>query len=320
MIFKNALHTILRKFLFDKPRFDENKTFFAEQRLIEHSKKISETANDFSLTTWESFITQISERVLSEPIENLLTWPEIKGSMFVSNAKYVRKELKSLRSKDNWNSLKSVCAEIDVGSPRVFGFYPRASGNLIHHAYLASLLEDLLSIKIKGLDFVFEFGGGYGNMAKVFHKMGFLGTYHIFDFEIFSLIQTWYLTKCGLNINGADSINDNKAPNIQCLNSPNEVINNPSNSDWPESLFIGTWSFSETPINYRKLFEGPISNFHYVFITFQNNIEDIDNVEYFNTLSKSLTTHTVNIEPLPYQKNNFVFTARKKIDTLANAK
>jgi len=311
MKLKNILHSILRKFLFHKPCFDKNKVLYAEKCLIEQSKGITAKTSDSSLTTWTIFIKQISDRVLSESIETLLTWPEIRGSMFVSNAKYVRKELESLRSRDNWNSLKKVCVEVDVANPRVFGFYPRASGNLIHHTYLASMLEDLLSIDINELDFVFEFGGGYGNMAKVFHRMGFSGVYRIFDFKLFSLIQTWYLTKCGFNLQGTDSITNKKLPIIKCISSLDDVIDNPENLGWAKSLFLATWSLSESPINYRDIFEGYIDNFSYVFITFQNKFEDIDNEEYFNLLTTKLTNHRTLITPLPYQNNNFLFFAER---------
>ena len=45
---------------------------------------------------------------------------------------------------------------------------------------------------------------------------------------------------------------------------------------------------SETPINYRKKFNNIIQNSKYIFISFQQKFENIDNLKYFNDLKNKL--------------------------------
>ena len=54
-------------------------------------------------------------------------------------------------------------------------------------------------------------------------------------------------------------------------------------------LFLANWSLSETPINYRKKFFIKIKNSKYIFISFQEKFENLNNLEYFNNIKKLLS-------------------------------
>ena len=57
------------------------------------------------------------------------------------------------------------------------------------------------------------------------------------------------------------------------------------------TLFIATWSLSESPIEIRKLFESILQQFKFILIAYQSNYNGIDNNEYFNTIVKNMDNY-----------------------------
>ena len=51
---------------------------------------------------------------------------------------------------------------------------------------------------------------------------------------------------------------------------------------------MANWSLSETPISYRKKFFIKIKNSKYIFISFQEKFENLNNLKYFNDMKKLL--------------------------------
>ena len=85
-------------------------------------------------------------------------------------------------------------------------------------------------------------------------------------------------------------------------------------------IFIANWSISETPINFRKKFEVIIKNSKYILISFQENFENLNNLNYFTNLKKKISRDfKVNIIKNKFYKgnifkkqNHFYFLAKKK--------
>ena len=59
-----------------------------------------------------------------------------------------------------------IILEIQLGT-----FYIQKVRNKINHVYHLSILEDYLNIDLSKINYVFEFGGGYGCMARIFLKL-----------------------------------------------------------------------------------------------------------------------------------------------------
>ena len=131
-------------------------------------------------------------------------------------------------------------------------------------------------INLKKIDEVFEFGGGYGCMARVFTKINKNIKYTIFDTEIVNLIQFYYLKSLNLEV----GFNQEKIRLIYQQNYKIKKIKN--------SLFIANWSISEIPLNYRKKFIKEILRREYFLISFQEKFENIDNFKYFLKLQSKL--------------------------------
>lgn len=115
-------------------------------------------------------------------------WPTIQATMYIGQAPYIQLELDEVLQLYDSN----IC------EPGKFFHEPTEwnglSTNLIHQAYHLVQFETRLGIRIRELDTIIEFGGGYGAMALVAFRMGFEGDYYIYDFPEFSILQRYYLS------------------------------------------------------------------------------------------------------------------------------
>lgn len=260
-----------------------------EQELIEDLNKTfqklpyEEVADcSQSETIWKKNINTLRELVLTENPRKFLRWNIILNTMFVGNENYVAAELRHLRAKTDWNERwQKAIEEIDTGSPLPFNKYPRSSGNLIHHAYHMSQFEENTGIPVDKIEFVCEFGGGYGCMCKLFHNLGFKGKYVIFDFPHFTALQKYYLKTIGIPVQTFDQFQsaDNGVLCISDIEDMKEII--PTNSNYSNSLFIAMWSISETSLHIRNSILPLVSYFDAIFIAYQDNFGEMDNIRFF---------------------------------------
>ena len=92
---------------------------------------------------------------------------------------------------------------------------------MIHHAYHLAQFEEKTRTQVHEIDFVLEFGGGYGSMCRLFYNLGFRGRYVIFDLPSFSALQIYYLKTLDLPV---QPINELKSrTGIVCV-SDNTVL------------------------------------------------------------------------------------------------
>jgi len=129
-------------------------------------------------------------------------------------------------------------------------------------------------------------------MCKVIKNQNNEIDYTIFDFEEFNLLQRYYLNE--------NNISDTKFCNtIQTL----------ENRQY--DLLVATWSLSEAPRNIREDFLGGIkaSNF---LIAYQGSFEGVNNNEFFNYMSSSISEikwYNIPIEHIGNQ--NYLFGVKK---------
>ena len=302
---KSALQRISSSLFHKKAQYGSAAAVRAENDLVRYASQFKVSPdNKEAIDTWNMFCINVSKHVANGDLKKFLQWPEIRGAMFVSNSKFAKSEFTVLRKSKDWRTRwQSASREVSVGCPQVFVKDLGTSGNLIHHSYLLSLVEDALKYPVSQFNYVFEFGGGYGDMAKLFGNLGFSGVYTIFDFELFSRIQNWYLSCLGFNtfINSSALLATTDSPCFQLVYDEALLSQISDAAQKQNSLFIATWSFSETPIEFRERFERLISDFQTVLITYQHRIEEIDNVSYFNSLQERLPEHEWLHIKLPFQ-------------------
>ncbi len=231
--------------------------------------------------SWIENINYLRELMVSgNPIE-FLRWQPIKKTMFVSNDGYIVLELNSLRNQDDWHKRwRGAIRESRIGHPIPFWLYPRSSGNLIHHAYHLAQFERKTGRNIDKPDFVFEFGGGYGSMCRLFHNLGYKGRYLVFDLPEFSALQRSYLLSIGLPVNDVSSFNSSRA-GVSCISDIDELTRIIKNINGKNALFISTWAISETSESLRNLILPLINHFDYFLIAYQDKFCEVDNIEFF---------------------------------------
>jgi len=226
-------------------------------------------------------------------IKNFLRESFIQKMFFLHNRFFVYSELINLKNNKKWPLYKGLIKEDSIGNPIRYFLYQNSSGNRINHVYHLSVLSKELEIDLTEIKEVFEFGGGYGCMARIFSKINQKIKYTCFDTHYVNLLQYYYLKHNNLDVGFTEKNNYALISNLKKFK-----INYKKNY---KSLFIGNWSLSETPTNFRKKFIPIIKKNHFILICFQEKFEDIDNLKYFNNL-KSEISDTFKIKIL---KNKF---------------
>lgn len=144
---------------------------------------------------WLSHRLRLREHILN-PSEGdvqsypawFMYWSTIQATMYVGQAPYIQRELEAvleLYPSDICKLSKFFHEPVDWNG---------LSTNLIHQAYHLVQYESKLNIRIRDLDTIIEFGGGYGAMALVAFRMGFNGIYYIYDLPEFSILQQYFLS------------------------------------------------------------------------------------------------------------------------------
>lgn len=263
---------------------------------------------------WNKNRNKLRRFILEGNIEQFLTWDVITETMFVGNAPYIKQELKSLKMRSEWASRWApAILEYPIGSPKKCSYYRKSSGNRIHTAFHLAHFEEWAGVRVEDIQCVIEFGGGYGCMCHQIHKLGFCGHYSIIDLPELSALQKYYLRSLSLDVvddldmfpnvnkNGIYSISD-----IEVLTKLNYDVSG-------RSLFIATWSLSETGANFREyVMSFPvIAQADYYLISYQNIFGEIDNIHFFNewcSRQKNVTWRSLEIPHLP--GNYYLFGKR----------
>lgn len=253
---------------------------------------------------WTDHVERLKERVLTRDPREFLRWDVIRDTMSVQNAKYVTAELNHLKTTHDWNNVwKKAIRECEAGHPIPFPLCPRSSGNLIHQAYHLCALREVTGIRLDEVDAVFEFGGGYGCICGLLHNLGFKGKYLIYDLPPLCFLQKFFLRLSGIPVCTGDSFHGKErgvlsVSNIEHLKT---IIDN--NFDTTRSLFIGTWSLSESPVALRILILPVVLRFRFVLIAFQDYFGHTNNIEFFSAWLKdqdgTMQWHQQEIDHLP---------------------
>ena len=294
------LTNFLRKLLtllscwYPNQKVSEVKDFKLRKELEIKLKKFSITKKNLK-KTHQKFNKQIFDLLRDKNIKDFLRYSFIQKMFFLHNRFFIFKELILIKKSHKWSFYKKILKEDDVGNPIRYFLYFNSSGNRINHVFFLFLIEQQLKIDLKNkIKRVFEFGGGYGCMARIFSKINKKIKYVCFDTYYVNLLQYYYLSHNNLNVGFS------RHRNYFLMSQLKKNIN------FKNDLFIANWSLSETPINYRKKFNNIIQNSRYIFISFQQKFENIDNLKYFHDLKNKLKKkYKIIILKNKFYKGNF---------------
>lgn len=302
-----------------------NKTEINETTLAEELRKtvaeiVGSSTDKIGVDgAWLSNSDRLCQRILTSDPADFLKWDVISRTMVVGNAEFVPLELAFLQALPDWKSRwENAIKESLVGSPDMFPGFPSSSGNLIHLAYHLANFETKTGTSISESGFILEFGGGYGNMCRLVHNLGFKGRYVIFDLPPLSALQRFFL-----NMNGIPAVHTAKpfktAPNdVICVSEFEQLQTIFSDRvNFVDAAFIATWSLSEAPIVLRGALLPLVKQFKAFLIAYQGLFGDVDNAGFFEDWANSMKAiewHRWKIPHIPNQryKDNYYLMGKKR--------
>ncbi|RKY23569.1 MAG: hypothetical protein DRP62_05665, partial [Planctomycetota bacterium] len=176
--------------------------FFDQKDLIDSLRSRIESKPEPKVITdseaekaWVDYRIRFRKAILEDDITDFMNWEVIKSTIYQGPR---REELEFLKNLPTWSEFRNALYESFVGNPKRYPLYPLSSGNQIHQAYTLAQLTETGGCPVKGLPQIVEFGGGFGSMCKLIHKLGFKGRYIIFDLPELSAMQEYYLKATGI--------------------------------------------------------------------------------------------------------------------------
>jgi hypothetical protein len=277
---------------------------------IEFFFKKNNIRNSNKLKTHVIFNNYIEKLIIEKRFSNFLQESVIQKIFFVHNRIYILFMLVKIIFNKN-KLYKKLLLEDNVGNPVRYFLYPESSGNRIREVYHLLNFEKFIKIPLYEIKSVLEFGGGYGNMARLFHRINKSVNYTIFDTFHVNLLQYYYLKMLKI----PSGFNNNKNINL------NYDISKCSSSNKRKKLFIANWSLSEAPIKLRTIIFNKIVNFDYILISYQEKFENINNHLYFSNIANNFNRNKfiVRLFKIPFMNflglsNNNYYLFIKKIN------
>jgi hypothetical protein len=256
---------------------------------------------EFLMSFWDQQNTELENVFLPNLPYDFFDNSIIRDTMFVSPSQgWVNLELEFLK-KHYKSRLPLLAQEDKLGNPEILPEAYNSSSNLIHHLYHFAKFEKATGQKMAEVTSVVEWGGGYGNMAKLYKRLNPQGTYTIIDTGLFCAIQWLYLStlmpKDSVNIiaKNTDKISSGKINIIPLRYLKNHI---PSGE-----LFISTWGLSEST-KYAQDFvvKNEWFSARKILVGFQKSTNDLSHASRLGKLAKE---EGARIEETEFIKNNY---------------
>ena len=231
--------------------------------------------------SWENYFIDAILHELRQAPAAFLRMPTISRALHPNQQGLASDYLLDLR-RDSFSRLNILprLHDIPMGNPYLCHGFPLASPVSVQHAYYFMLMNKYLHIIMHENDItrIVDFGGGYGNFCRLAYTFGYSGHYTIIDFPEIHALQRHYLSY---------GIGRHLIDKLQFITT--EELHKISNNN--NSLFIATFSLSETQLEIRRRIYPILSGCDYFFIAYNNKFDGIDNLEYFSNLASSLKQH-----------------------------
>jgi hypothetical protein len=302
-------------FLFNK----KNLIDLSEKKLLKKIYYISikfkpkNYSNSFDI--YNIFSQKLLKIIFEKKLTNFLRFSFIQQTLYIHNRFFLLFYLKKLlRDEFNWKKL--LFDNDNTGSPIKYFLYPKTTGNLIFQCFHLQSFKDFLESNCFDFDNIFEFGGGYGGMAKIFIRCNKKSKYFIFDLFELSLLQFYFLKKNNFDVGILNCLKNKKNYQIYLIFKyeffHKTILNLQQNK---KNLFIANWSISEIPLSFREDVIKTISIIDYKFITFSNVFENVDNMRFFKNLkiNELKNNRKCVIKKIDHYGNNFYFFTKPKI-------
>lgn len=253
---------------------------------------------------WESLNQKLEKALLPFPSWNFLQQPTISQSMVITRGGLLMDvEIEKLK-KIYGTEMKRIVRENALGSPLLAAPCILSSHNNIHHAYHIARWCEVSNKDLRLISSVIEWGGGYGNFAKIFLRQSSQTTYTIIDTPLMCCLQWFYLSI----VLPDSTINLVSAPNQQLITNGINIIPIGLIADVPLKceLFISTWALSESSDYAQDFVIGKNwFNAKYLLLAYQ---EASDAIPFGSRLGELAKRAGARIIPIPFvKKSSYAF-------------
>jgi len=153
------------------------------------------TSNKF----WANQSLKLAELILKGDLENFLRWDVISETMLFCDKRKALIEKRQISKSQFYKSrYKNLLLDPLFGNPKRMSFFEKTTANTIHHLYHIFRFE-MNQFQIGNSKVVLEYGGGYGNFARLINSISSNLVYIIYDLPVFSHLQQYYLSSIGFN-------------------------------------------------------------------------------------------------------------------------
>jgi hypothetical protein len=228
--------------------FQERKSFKANAIGLEdlYNKLSKQNINQYTTNLWEQYNINLVGKLLPNIPFDFLGDREIAGSMFVNEGgSWMDEQIKFLESQMKQNALRRILVENKCGKPEIKSSEYQTSHNSIHHLYHLVKYQHETKKSLLNKTTIIEWGGGYGNFAKLFFRLNpYQCTYIVIDTPLFIVLQKAYLaTTVGKDYvhlveNKKDKIHEGKINLLPLGLLESKKLNC--------DTFISTWALSES--------------------------------------------------------------------------
>lgn len=275
------------------------------------------TPAPFVLPIWDSFAVEMERYFRTDFSIGFLAHPIIRRTMFMDfGGRSQASALEYLETHTDPDTRERLLREPTVGEPTITQWRYRASHNTIHHAQHLIKFSNETHRDLRDVRTVVEWGGGYGNLARIFRLLNAHATYILIDLPVFAYIQAVYLSA----IFGPDVVRVVTDPTVPIPPGTFAIIPLDENHLRARAvrnadLFISTWALSEST-NYAQQFVEEQAYFgaQALLIAHQEASEDM---RYADDILTHLSGYrTVFHERIPYLKQNFYLFCERPVEQL----
>ena len=259
---------------------------------------------------WAGLAADITRAIEAGGADAFLRLPPVMKTVHPRIRSRSRDYLRYLLASSRFSAeIQRALTESPVGKPLVNPNYPLTSPLLVQHGYHLVRLLEATDLDLSTLHLVVDFGAGYGSFFRLLRNLGYRERYFIWDLPVMCALQRFYLR----NVFPTGPAGQPPG-NLEWLVSGDPVAAATVSRQCAEhqpSLFIATWSLSETPLAVRERIAPALAGFTHVLCAYQRSFGEHDNVQYFQTLEKSLPGFAWQHAECPIFRGNFYLIGRR---------
>ncbi len=263
--------------------------------------------DDPSLVTpfWKSFNQELEKALLPFPSWNFLWQPTISKSMVITKGGPLMDiEIEKLK-KTYGVGMKRIIRENAFGSPPLAAPGILSSHNNIHHAYHIAQWREAANKDPRLISSAVEWGGGYGNFAKIFLRQSPQTTWTIIDTPLMCCLQWLYLSV----VMPDSTINLVSAPGQQLITNGINIIPIGLIIDISLKceLFVSTWALSESSATAQDFIASSRwFGAQHLLLAFQESNPDLPDASRIESLARSAGARIFEVPVLKRQHYGFL--------------